>query len=94
MIKYRPKMDVLKYSIREEQTFDTVDDMLRYVFEHWSRVVAFMGAKEPFRPDEITISSAGSENQLTGWKDEHMVLVRRMSDIVLSSPMCIGFCGK
>lgn len=94
MIKYRPNMDILKYSLREEEIFDTVDDMLLFVFEHWRRVVAFMGAKEPFRPDEITIGSAGTENRLTGWKEEHMVFVRRMTDRVFSNPMCIGFCGK
>lgn len=94
MIRYRPNMDNIKYSLREEQIFDTVDDMLLYVFDHWSRVVSFMGARKPFRMEEIIISDLGRENALTGWKDEHMILVHRMKDNIFPLPICIGYCGE
>ena len=94
MIRYRPNIQNIKYSLRDEQVFDSVEDMLQYVFENWSRIVSYMGARNPFRMDEIIISELGQANTLTGWKDEHMILVKRMKDNIFPLPICIGYCGE
>ena len=92
MIRYRPNHSTLNASIKDEELFDSLDDMISFIHASWSRSVAYMGAKEPFRPDEIIINGFGKFNPMTGYKSEHRVLVRRMTDDVYDVPMCIGFC--
>lgn len=94
MIKYRPKMDNLKYSLRDEQIFDSMEDLIQYVFDGWRRVVSFMGSREPFRSDEIMISEIQGDDPRIGYKNVRLVCVSRMADIVYKSPRCIGYCGE
>ena len=94
MIKYRPNLIPLKQSLREEAVFDSMDDMIRFVHEGWSKVVSFMGARKPFGLDEIIIDAMASKNQLTGWENERKILVTRMTDSIYAEPVCIGFCGE
>lgn len=94
MIKYRPKMDNLKYSLRDEQLFESMDDMLQFVFDRWRRVVSFMGSNEPFRFDEILISEIQGDDPRIGYKNVRRVCVSRMADKAFTTPCCIGFCGE
>lgn len=94
MIKYRPNLVNLKHSLREERSFDSVEDLTMYVFDRWRRVVSFMGAAEPFRPDEILISDIQGDDPQIGYKNVRRVSVTRMADTVYSSPMCIGYIGE
>ena len=90
MIRFRPHRASLSLSIKDELLFNSLDDLLQHVFEHWSRVVAYMGGR-PFRIDEISIGS-GASNLMTGYDHEHPIYVSRMADDVYPVPMCIGFC--
>ena len=92
MIRFRPNHVTLSASIKDEQIFSSMEDMLASVFDYWSRVVAFMGAADPFRPEEITISDSSRPNPDVGYRNEHKVFVSRMADNVYPSPLCIGYC--
>ena len=92
MIKYRPRHISLNDSLKDEVMFSTAEEMISHVFGYWSRVVSFMGAADPFRPEEITISDSGRPNPAIGYRNEHMVFVSRMADKVYPSPLCIGYC--
>lgn len=94
MIRYRPAFPSLSASLKAEETFDTIEDMLCYVFEHWRRVVSFVGGSVPFRSDEIILGEVLGDDPFSGYRNMRRVFVTRMSDFVYSSPLCIGFCGE
>ena len=91
MIRFRPCHKSISESIKGELIFNNTDEMIQYVFDRWSHVVAFLGGS-PFRMDEISIGDMGSHNPLTGYKDEHPIFVQRMIDKPYCVPMCIGYC--
>ena len=90
MIRFRPQRQSLSSSVKDEILFDSLDDLLRHIFDHWSRVVAFMGGR-PFQFEEISIGS-GRYNPMTGYNDEHPIFVQRMVNEPYPVPMCIGYC--
>lgn len=92
MIRYRPHRPTLAASLKDEEIFETLDEMLYYVFEVWSRVVSYMGAEEPFCQDEIMINGCGRSNPMTGYRSEHKIMVSRMTDKIRTVPICIGYC--
>ena len=93
MIRFRPECASLSLSLRQEQIFDSMEDMLQYVNETWSRVSCFLGS-EPLRPEEIVIEYESEIDRRIGWKNVRSVSIRRMIDSVYSVPMCIGYCGE
>ena len=40
MIKYRPERVTLSLSMKDEQTFETMDELLQYVYDIRSRISA------------------------------------------------------
>ena len=92
MIRYRPIRNTLTASLKDEELFNTVGEMLSSVHDSWRRVVLFMGSHRPFRAEEMVICGAGRPNPMTGYKDEHRILVSRMADQEFSAPVCIGYC--
>ena len=84
MIKYRPVRRTLSASIKEEQTFSTADDLIRFLFDRWTSVFAYCGSA-PLTAEEIVIGETEGKNQQTGWTDERMIFVR---------DKCVGYCGE
>jgi len=93
MIRFRPECESLSLSLRGEQVFDSMEEMLQHVHETWSRVSCFLGS-EPLRPDEIVIADESEIDRRIGWKNVRSISIRRMIDTVYSVPMCIGYCGE
>ena len=91
MIRYRPHRSTISASLKDEQIFDSVEEMLSYVFDAWSRVVLFLGAEIPPSQDEILIGEDGCHNPLVGYVDEHKVFVPRLTDKLHRVPLCIGY---
>jgi hypothetical protein len=94
MIRYLPKCRYLSLSLRSEVTFETMEELIHFVYTNWSRVVSFMGAAEPFRKEEIIIGENLGDDARIGYKNVRQILVRRMKDNIYSAPMCIGYCGE
>ena len=89
MIKYRPNRNTLSLSIKEEQIFDTMEDLLHFVYEHLKRVFAFIESEEPVFPEHIIVGDEGHDDPLIGWKNE-----RTVSLVRYHSTQTVGFCGE
>ena len=89
MIKYRPHRETLTASLKDEMIFNSLKELMQYVYEDWRRVVAFMGGR-PFARDEIMIRNILGDPRV-GWKGAFPVCVTRMSNDILKRPLCIGY---
>ena len=87
MIKYRPVRSSISASIKEEETFSTMEDMLHFLHDRWSRIYAFIGSVVPFQPEEILIGESEGYDQLTGYRNVRRIRVARTGH-------CIGYCGE
>ena len=93
MIRFRPNVRSVSAAMKDEQVFDSVDDMMRYLHEAWSHVVEYMGSEDPFRMEEITVDN-GRSLYTIDLANTHKVCVARMKDKQYSVPICIGFYGE
>ena len=89
MIKYRPERKSLTASLKDELFFNTLAELMQYIYEDWRRVVAYMGGK-PFRREEITIRNA-LDDPRAAWNGTYPVCVTRMIDHIHETPLCIGY---
>ena len=79
MIRYRPHRYSLSESVKEEQIFASIEDMLSWLFDTCSRVITIaMG--------DLVIDTAGRPNPMVGYHDEHRISLRR------SQWICVGYC--
>ena len=81
MIKYSPVRETLSASIKEEQVFDTVEEMKQYIFDWWSRIIV----RKPLKPDDIRIEESGWNDFRIGYTNRRTVFIRQSA---------IGFCGE
>ena len=82
MIKYRPVRETISKSLKEEETFESMEQLKQYIFDKMHRIMAYIGADE-LSPEEIIIESQNDPYCL--YKDMHSINVRNN---------CIGFCGE
>ena len=81
MIKYSPVRRTLSASIKEEQVFDTVEEMKQYIFDWWGRILV----RRPLKPEDIIIEESGSNDLRIGYKNRRTVFIRQSA---------VGFCGE
>ena len=81
MIKYRPVRRSLSASIKEEETFSTMEDLLHLLRERASHFAEYIGSEPP----EITVRESAADDPLTGYRNERCIY---------SGSVCIGFCGE
>jgi len=55
MIRYRPKRRNLSASIKDEQCFENFDELFGYLYEHWNRIVTFIGSPHPVNRKDIFV---------------------------------------
>ena len=91
MIRYRPHRSSLSASLKEEQIFDSLDEMFSYLLGYCGRLVRFMSAGAPFMSFAISISEHGHPNPMVGYKKEHKVLISRTADKFHGVSFCIGY---
>ena len=85
MIQYRPNYVSISFSLKDEQFFDTVDDMLLSLLDRCSRFASYIGA-DPAHSGQIEISCIPFDDPLTRWKNVRSVSFRNH---------CIGyFCER
>lgn len=76
MIKYSPVRETLSASIKEEQIFDSIEDMKQYIFSLWSRIIAYVGIRKPLAPDEIVFGESTGFDVFTGYRNTRNVFIR------------------
>ena len=81
MIKYRPVRGSLSASIKEEVTFSTMEEMLHFLQDRATRLSGYLGTDLPV----ITVSETSGNDQLTGYRNQH---------VIFSKSICIGYCGE
>lgn len=79
MIRYRPHRYSLSDSVREEETFDSAEDMLSWLFDTCRKVITLTR-------DDLVIESSGRPNPMVGYRCEHRISLRR------SPYICVGYC--
>ena len=85
MIKYRPDRCSLSASIKEEQTFSTMEEMFHFLYDMAVRMARYTGADLP-DPNDIVIADTASDNLITGYKNERIIMLRNIH--------CVGYCGE
>lgn len=94
MILYRPHRNSISASIKDEQSFHTIEEMKRFIHDEWIKICNFLGGKEPFSIDDIIIGEVIGDDPRIAWKNVRHVCVKRMLNDNYTIPQCIGFCGE
>lgn len=85
MIRYRPNRLSLSASLKDEQIFHSIDDLLLYIYEKAVRIALFIGSEPPV-PSDFTVCAFSDYNLLTGYRNECVIMFR--------STKCVGYCGE
>lgn len=86
MIRYRPKRHTMTASLKDEEKFDSIQEMLDATFARLEKAMMYIGHEKTIRPDKLIIDSIGKSNPAVGYRDEHKIILRREKDL------CIGYC--
>ena len=92
MIRFRPNYEIMSESLKAEQTFDSIEDMVRSLCDQLHRVIRFIGSDRTITPDLLIVDDVPMFNPETGCENEHMVLLKRMTSCL--PPVCIGYCEE
>jgi len=87
MIKFRPSRRTVSSSMKDEETFETVEEMLQYLSDRANRFFAYVGTDFHTTPDDFILSKSWSVNTLD-LKNTHRIIIKR------AVPFCIGYCGE
>lgn len=85
MIRYRPNRLSLSASLKDEQVFPSLDDLLLHIYEKARRIALYIGTEPPV-PSDFTVRACSDYNMLTGYRNECIILFR--------SSKCVGYCGE
>ena len=89
MIKYRPHRGSLIDAMKEEKTFNTIDEMYNYVLSEWNN----SGFGELFNKEELSITETLGVDERIDWKEYRYVCTNRMGNKTFDIPQCIGMCS-
>ena len=84
MIKYRPHRRTLGEAMAEEQSFETEEQMLKYVADQWDGV---------FTKEDLVIGEDIGKDNRIDWRETRYVCTRRFGDVEYDVPQCIGMCS-
>ena len=84
MIKYVPIRFSISASVKDEQTFDTLDQMKLFLLNTAGRIALYIG-KNAYIPSDIVICDSFGDDPYTGLKNVRPVLLKSR---------CIGYCGE
>lgn len=57
MIRFRPKRRTPSAEAKDEQIFQTVDELVAYLFDHFSRILRYIGSEVPLHRNDIRIDA-------------------------------------
>ena len=82
MIKYRPVRRTLSASLKEEQIFATMDELLQFIAEKSRLLFNFIGRDAT---PQIIVTDPDGDDPRIGWKKVQSIYVGHV---------CVGFCGE
>lgn len=83
MIKYRPHRGSLYDSMNAMKTFNTLNDMLNYIFDDYNGFIS---------PEDIVIGENDVDDRID-WKENRYVYTKRIGNNNYNIPQCIGMCS-
>ena len=84
MIKYRPVCGGLRESMSKAKTFDTIEDMLRFI----------VGENEPFISiSDLIVSTPQNNDPRIQWKESRLILTKRYGETIYEYHQVIGYCS-
>ena len=86
MIKYRPQRGGLAEAMAEMKTFETVEEMKKYVSEtsdDWYKI----------RIEDISLGQPHGDDWRIGWRNVRYVLAGKLGEEVYDPPLAIGYCS-
>ena len=84
MIKYRPVCGGLREAMSMAKTFDTIEDMLRFI----------VGENEPFISlSDLIVSTSQCNDPRIAWKESRLILTKRYGESMYEYPQVIGYCS-
>lgn len=89
MIKFRPERASLSMSIKEEQIFASMEEMVNHVYERCKLVVDYIGSCEPLHTHDIIVGTPCGSDARIGWDNVRTIFVRRNSNLII-----VGYCGE
>ena len=94
MIRYIPRRSTVKASIRDEEIFDSVEDMISHLFDHFSRVSDYLQSDRQFNRDDIIIDNSTDDPYYSVLDYPGTVFIKRITNTTYPVPYCIGFFGE
>ena len=86
MIRYRPEYTSISRSLKDEEVFDSLEEMTAVLFDRWSRIFRFIESKTPFSINDIEIEDSVGDDIRIGWKNVRHIRIRNRYGV--------GFCGE
>lgn len=86
MIRYRPQYSSISRSLKDEEIFESVEEMTAVLFDRWSRIFRFIESKSPFAIEDIEIGESIGYDNRTGWHNVRPIRIKNRYGV--------GFCGE
>jgi len=84
MLKYRPHTYFLKDAMKGFKTFETEDEMFKYIVE---QNIGY------FTEEDLTISKDYGPDKRIDWKETRMILTSHYGPESYNNPIPIGWCS-
>lgn len=84
MIKYRPVRGGLREAMSMSQTFDTIEDMLRFIVDESGVLISL---------DDLIVSTPQCNDPRIAWKESRLILTKRYGETMYEYPQVIGYCS-
>lgn len=94
-IKYRPHRELLMDAMREEKTFETIDEMLDYIVDDLNSTFKPISSDVPpiVSKEDLSISEDLGKDIRIDWTETRHICTKRLGTDVYETPACIAMCS-
>ena len=93
MIRFIPKRESVSASIKEEQTFCSLEEMKNSLFSQLDKISKYIDVDSHFSINEIIVSEIIENNIYPGMKNMRKVSIKSLTTFDYPVPETIGYCG-
>lgn len=84
MIKYRPVCGGLREAMSKAETFDTIEDMLRFIVDENGALISL---------SDLIVYPPQNNDPRIAWKESRLILTKRYGETMYEYPQVIGYCS-
>ena len=85
MVKYIPVRFSTSMSVKEEQVFESTEELVLHLCDYFNRVLRFVDSARSVSTADIVIGASSGPDPVIGWSEMHTVSVLNRN---------VGFCGE